>query len=262
MERGTGKEKTLTGKVAIITGAARGIGKGIALEFARNGAAIVIADIDKEGSEKTQKELGKQGVSVFNSLTDISNDEQNKRLVDQVLEKFGRVDILVNNAGINIPYWGLLEKRDKQEDKSVFTTNLIGPFFLTKRVAQEMVARKIKGNIIFISSIHSHVTQLHPAYTSTKAAIEMFVRDLALELAPHGIRVHAIAPGAISISGEIDPRNDTVPMGFSGMPQDIANAALFLVSDKAHYITGQTLVVDGGLSLTHVFWERWRRRES
>ena len=253
--------RPILNRVAIITGAAKGIGKGIAQGFARNGAYVVIADIDKKESVMIAKELEKLGTKVLVIPTDVGNDKENDKLVDEVLSEFGVIDILVNNAGINVEHWGILEPRDRGNDKAVFNTNLIGPYLLTQRVAREMVERQTKGNILFISSIHSRTTQLHPAYSSTKAALEMLVRDTALELVEHGIRVNGIAPGAVSIRGKVDPENPTVPMCHSGMPRDIANTALFLVSEKARYITGQTIVVDGGLSLTHVFWERYKKRK-
>ncbi|MCH7641539.1 SDR family oxidoreductase, partial [Patescibacteria group bacterium] len=160
---------------------------------------------------------------------------------------------LVNNVGVNAE-GGILDTTN-QGALRVFNTNLIGPFFLTQRVAKEMVERKIRGSILFTSSVHGKITQLRPAYTATKAALEMLVCDIALELAEYGIRVNAVAPGAIAIRGEKDKATRHVPLGYRGVPQDIANAMVFLASEKGSYITGQTLTVDGGFSLAHThYW--------
>ena len=146
----------------------------------------------------------------------------------------------------------------REEAISVFETNFIGPFSLTQRVVNEMINRNINGSILFTSSTHSHITQLHPAYSSSKAAIEMFVKDIALELAEYGIRVNAVSPGAIAIRGEKNRKNYHVPLGYSGTPQDIANVMVFLASEKGNYITGQTIVVDGGFSLAHTYY--WAKK--
>ncbi len=245
-------ELDLSEKIALITGAANGIGREIAVEMAKEGANIVIADIDEKGSHETQELLQKYKRDVLIVTTDVENEEQNSKLVDTTLNKFGRIDILVNNAGINTR-GGIIEI-SREDALHVLNTNLIGPFFLTQRVAREMVHSKVRGSILFTSSIHSHVTQLHPAYTVSKAALEMFVRDIALELSEHGIRVNAVAPGGIAIRGEEDRALSIIPLGYRGIPRDIANAMVFLASEKASYITGQTLVVDGGLSLAHQYY--------
>lgn len=246
-------EQLLAQRVVIVTGAAKGIGKGITIEMARQGANVVIADIDERGSHKTEELIHNLGVTALVLKTDVSDVDQNNRLVDSTLKEFGKVNILVNNAGVNAE-GGILETTN-QGALSVFNTNLVGPFFLTQRVAKEMVERKIKGSILFTSSVHGQITQLRPAYTATKAALEMFVRDIALELAEYGIRVNAVAPGAIAIRGEKDRTSPAVPLGYSGVPQDIANAMVFLASEKGSYITGQTLTVDGGFSLAHThYW--------
>src|SRR5260370_3393497 len=242
----------LTDKVAIITGAAKGIGQAIALEMAKAGANVIIADIDEEGLYKTQKLVQEHSINVLVIPTDVSNEEQNNQLVDATLRQFSRIDILVNNAGINTD-GGILEM-SREGALNVLNTNLVGPFFLNQRVAKEMVGRKVPGSILFTSSIHGHITQLHPAYTTSKAALEMFVRDIALELAEYGIRVNAVAPGAIAVRGEKDRANPYVPLGYKGTPTDIANTLIFLASSMAAYITGQTIVVDGVLSIANLFY--------
>ena len=245
-------ENDLSSKVAIVTGSASGIGRGVAVEMAKAGAKIVIADINNKGAEETHELITQVGGDSKVVITDVSNHQQNTALVNEALAIYGQIDILINNAGINTE-GGILDI-NRDEAISVLQTNFIGPFFLTQRVVQEMKSRNIKGCILFTSSVHGQVTQLHPAYTSSKAAIEMFVKDIALELAPFGIRVNAVAPGAIAVRGEADRSNKHVPMGYSGTPEDIANAMIFLASDKGSYITGQSLTVDGGFSLAHTWY--------
>lgn len=137
----------------------------------------------------------------------------------------------------------------EEMDKS-YKTNLIGPFYLTSLLAKKWIKDKVNGNIIFLSSTHSHIIRTHPLYSSSKAAIEMFMKESTLELAPYGIRVNAIAPGAVRDSAE--PVADyRTPLGFCIQPQDIAEGVFFLLSDGARFITGQTLTIDGGYSITH-----------
>ncbi len=239
----------LENRIVIITGAAKGIGRGIAIEMAREGAQVVLADIDVEGSQTTRELVQEFGREALIVPTDVKSEEQNDRLVDDTLKHFGKIDILVNNAGINVG--GSFLEITREAAIGVLKTNLLGPFFLTQRVAREMIQRKKGGCILFTSSIHGQIPQLHPAYTTSKAAIDMFVRDTALELAEHGIRVNAVAPGAIAIREETDRMFPLVPLGCRGTPTDIAYAMVFLASARASYITGQTIVVDGGLSLAH-----------
>jgi NAD(P)-dependent dehydrogenase (short-subunit alcohol dehydrogenase family) len=258
----TTKNKELSGKTAIVTGGAKGIGKGIALELLNKGACVIIADKDKKESIKVVRELKLINLHIYSIPTDICEEKEIKNLFEKTIRKFGGVDILVNNAGINQYSWGIAENSNPKEEIVIFRTNLIGPYLLTKLVVRNMIKKKTKGNIVFISSMHANVTQIHPAYTSTKAAINMLVKDLALELASHQIRVNSIAPGSISIRGKKDPKNKEVPLGYSGMPQDIATLVMFLISDQARYITGETIVIDGGLSLNHVWYQRYLKEKS
>lgn len=239
---------------AIITGAAKGIGRGIALEMAREGADIIIADIDEKYASETKKKVEKLGRRAVFIKTDVKSYTDNQNLIDKTISIFGKIDILVNNAGIGTEH-GLL-RSSRKETSDVFKTNLTGPFFLTQNVAAEMIKSKTKGNILFTSSTHSHITRLDPAYSASKAAIEMFVKDAALELAEYGIRINAIAPGIVAISGEENTKNPHVPMGYSCVPEDIGKAMVFLASENACFITGQTLTVDGGFSLAHLhYWK-------
>jgi NAD(P)-dependent dehydrogenase (short-subunit alcohol dehydrogenase family) len=128
-------------------------------------------------------------------------------------------------------------------------TNFEGPVLLTVSVANEMIVRRIKGSILFTSSVHAQIVRMHPAYSCSKAAIEMFVKEAAMGLAPYGIRVNAVAPGGIAVREETDLSHPDVPLGYRGRPRDIADMMTFLASESGSYITGQTITVDGGLSL-------------
>ena len=244
---------SLAGQAAIITGAANGIGRGIALAFAAAGADIVVADIDMRAGTATVQEIEGMGRKARLVETDVRKDADLDRLVDETLNTFGRIDILVNNAGINAP--GGLLGVSREDLHSVFNTDLIGPFILTQRVAREMVRQHTPGRVICISSIHSVVAHYHPYYSAAKIGLERLVIDAALELGPYGIRVNGIRPGGIQIRGEMtldspEIASPEVPLGNRrGLPEEIASLALFLVSDAARYITGTTVTVDGGLSL-------------
>jgi NAD(P)-dependent dehydrogenase (short-subunit alcohol dehydrogenase family) len=246
-----GSSTQLQGRIAIITGAAKGIGQGIAVEMAREGASIVLADIDEDAMQVTAQSIQQAGGSTLIVATNTSVAEDNQRLINATLAHYGRIDILVNNVGIGIHNQRGLLGTTREDGMRVLQTNLIEPLFLTQRVVQEMVNRQIPGSILFTSSIHASVTYLDPFYATTKAAIAMLVRDLAIDVAGHGIRVNAVAPGAIETRGKADRSYPFIPFGAKGTPTDVANAMVFLASEKASYITGQTLIVDGGLSLVH-----------
>jgi len=244
-------------RIALVTGSAKGIGQGIALEMAKEGASIIIADVDEEASLATQRQIGQMGGTALIVLTDVSDERQHQHLVETSLARFGRIDILVNNVGIgihNIAQSGLL-RLSRQDGLQVFQTNVLEPLFLTQHVAKEMIARQIHGSILFTSSIHSRIPYTDPVYAMTKAAIEMLVRNLAIELAEYDIRVNAVAPGAIA-TGQQPLSYRLVPLGRRrGTPQEVAQVMTFLASEKAAYITGETIVVDGGYSLAHAeYW--------
>lgn len=248
------KSLKLKDKVAIITGAGNGIGRGVAIEMAKEGAAIVIADRNIEFANKTAELLAPitSKYSVFKfELTDL---DQHAGLVEETLKKFGKIDILVNNAGIFPDEDGLLNIK-KEDILNVLFCDLIGPMFLTQRVARVMVEQKCPGTILFTSSAHGQVTALRPTYCVAKAGIDMLVKETALELAKYSIRVNAVAPGYVAVRGETMLDNLHVPLGRSATPQDVANVMVFLAEEKSSYITGQTILVDGGFSITHVrYW--------
>ena len=245
----------LNQQIAIITGAAKGIGRGIAIEMAQEGADVVLADIDEEGIDETKRIISTIGRRCLSVLTDIQEIEQGRRLIDTALQQFGKVDILVNNAGVNTPgARHILEVSTEAYDR-VFQTNLRGPFFLSQYMAQKMIESKTRGSLLFTSSTHARVISKQPAYSASKAALEMFVREAALEMAEYGIRVNGVAPGWIAIRGQGERDNPFIPLGYTGDPRDIAQAMVFLASRRASYITGQVLTVDGGFSLTHThYW--------
>lgn len=238
-------------QIAIITGGARGIGRGIALAMAQAGADIVLADVDEEGMNETERMIIAIGRACLSVRTDIQDIEQGHRLVEVVLQHFGTIDILVNNAGINTPGARKILEISPDAYDRVLQTNLRGPFFLAQGVAQAMIERKTPGSLLFTSSTHARIISMQPAYSASKAAIEMLVREIALDLAEYHIRVNAVAPGWIAIRGQTERTNPFIPLGYTGVPEDVAHAMVFLASKYASYITGQTLTVDGGFSLTH-----------
>lgn len=258
---------SLEGKHAVVTGGAQGIGFGIVQRFAEAGADVMIADLngvlakEKAGLLKgTGRALGVEA-----DVTDLHTGDA---LVERATAEFGSVDILVNNAGI-YPQVPMLDMTPELWDK-VQAINLRGLAFISKAFATAMVAGSVAGKIVNIASIDG----LHPsmvglaAYDASKGGVVMFTKNLALELAPHGINVNAIAPGGIATEGTAAPLEgsgmtqteleamiqgfiDTkIPMGRMGEPDDIAKAAVFLASSAADYMTGETVVVDGGTLLT------------
>lgn len=241
----------LQGKVALVIGAARGIGEGIAARFVEEGAKVVIADTEVEAGRETAQRLG--GLFVD---TDISRLDHAERAVATAIEGFGSLDILVQNAGI-YP-WTLIENISPAEWDKVLAVNLKGTFLAARAALPHMKARRA-GRMIFTSSITGpRVTSPgHGHYSASKAGINGFIKAAALEFSGYGITVNGIEPGNILTSGMKMHRSDAfirsmeaaVPLGRLGTPRDIANCALFLASEEASYITGTTIVVDGGQTL-------------
>ena len=239
----------LQGKVALVIGAARGIGEGIAARFVEEGAKVVIADTEVEAGRETAQRLG--GLFVD---TDISRLDHAERAVATAIEGFGGLDILVQNAGI-YP-WTLIENISPAEWDKVLAVNLKGTFLAARAALPHMKARRA-GRMIFTSSITGpRVTSPgHGHYSASKAGINGFIKAAALEFSGYGITVNGIEPGNILTSGMKMHRSEAfirsmeaaVPLGRLGTPRDIANCALFLASEEASYITGTTLTVDGGL---------------
>jgi len=245
-------------KRALVTGAGRGIGRGIALALAKEGCNVVVSDINLEDSEKVAKEVKKLGVKAMGVKCDVSSKAEVEKLFLKTAEEFGGLDILVNNAGI-FPFISFKDMKEADWDK-VIDVNLKSIFLCSKEAIKIMPEQ---GRIVSISSIASFVGfegLVH--YCATKGGINAMTRALALELAPKKITVNAVAPGAIDTPGASQPdqpktaaeatRKQTIsmiPLARMGQPEDIANAVVFLASPKADYITGQTIIVDGGWTL-------------
>jgi 2-deoxy-D-gluconate 3-dehydrogenase len=257
----------LSGKSAVVTGGAMGIGRSIAYRLAEAGASVMIADIDQDAaSETAQKVVARVSGKAQAVRADASNPADAEKVVQATVEAFGGLDILVNNAGI-YPTSSMFDTTEQLWDK-VLGINLKGAFFYSQAAARQMIKAGRGGRIINMASIdalHPHVELAH--YGSSKAGVIMLTKDLALELAPHQILVNAIAPGTImtrGIGGEATARSAAgkstqelmdefmrrLPLGRPGTPDDIAKAALFLASGAADYVTGAVLTVDGGYLLS------------
>lgn len=244
----------LDGRVALIFGAAQGIGEGIAERFAAEGARLMIVDRDPAGAATTRR-LGEPDRCRFQP-GDVARQSDVDGAVAATLAAFGRLDILVQNAGV-FP-WHLIEDISVEEWDEVCAINLRGTFLAARACLAPMRARRY-GRMIFTSSITGpRVTSPgHGHYSATKAGINGFIKAAALEFAGHGITVNGIEPGNILTEGMkahrspefISGMERSVPLGRLGTPRDVANAALFLASDEAAYITGTTIVVDGGQTL-------------
>ena len=244
----------LNGKVAIVTGASRGIGQAIAEAFAREGARIVICGRKQETLDRVAAEIGP---TVKPFACHVGRADQIENLVEFTTREFGRVDILVNNAATNISFGPCLEIDESQFDKMI-EINLKSAFRLVKAVAPGMCHRG-GGSIINIASIAGLRPQRHSLlYSMTKAALIMMTQSYALELGPKGVRVNAIAPGLIETTlsehyWKDDAQRNSVlekqPIQRLGKPSDVAELALLVASEKGSYITGQTFTVDGGFLL-------------
>ncbi|MCB1690103.1 MAG: 2-dehydro-3-deoxy-D-gluconate 5-dehydrogenase KduD [Halioglobus sp.] len=243
---------TLTGKVAIVTGASRGLGRGIALALAEAGADIVGVGIsDSSGTAAEVEALGQRYLAVREDLTDHSCVP---RIVEQAKHAFGHVDILVNNAG-TIRRNDFVDFTEEDWD-AVMDLNLKTLFFLSQAVAREFIAQGTGGNIIHIASMLSFQGGIRVAsYTSSKSGVRGLTMLMANELAPHGINVNAIAPGYMATDNTEQLRADEtrnreilarIPAGRWGLPEDLAGAVVFLASPASAYVNGHTLAVDGG----------------
>lgn len=244
----------LKDRVAIVTGAAQGIGHGIALSMARAGARVVVTDINAPGIQATVGDVERLGASALGLEADVTDAGSIDRMMSAVVERYDRIDILVNNAGVVIlkPIW----ETDEADWNRVLDTNLKGTFLCCKRAVSTMEAQG-GGAIVNISSIAAFAfTTPHIPYAASKAGVSALTRDLACEVARKGIRVNAIAPGPIETAmfdsltqAQRDAHAEKVPVGRLGKTQDIGDAAVFLASDAAGFITGVTLPVTGGSDL-------------
>jgi glucose 1-dehydrogenase len=250
--------KKLKGKIALVTGSDSGIGKAIAIEYAKEGAAVIITyHSDKEGAEQTQVEARHHDVKTLVTQMDVSDENSVSEVFDRILKDFGNLDILVNNAGVNGSNIPVADMPTEVFDKTI-KTNLYGTFYCSRSFVQHLRSTNRKGKIINISSVHEEIAAAGNAdYNASKGGIRNFMRTLALELAPQGIQVNDIAPGMILTPMNQEAVDDErvrkekeshIPMKRAGRPEEIAKLALFLASEDADYVTGSSFFMDGGLS--------------
>lgn len=245
-------------KVAIVTGADSGIGRGIAIELAKAGATVVVnyAHNQQKAEEVQQTIEQAQGKAII-IQADVSQYQQAVGLIQQTIEHFNRLDIMVNNAGMEI-HSAFLDVTEEQWDR-VLSVDLKGTFFCAQAAAREMMKSKTPGRIINISSVHEDIAMpQNSPYCCAKGGLRMMTRTICLELAPYNITVNNIAPGAIDTPIDADVKADPekfkallaeIPLHRMGQPEEIGKLALYLASDAAAYVTGSTFVVDGGLSV-------------
>ena len=244
----------LASHVAVVTGGARGIGREIALLFAKEGADLALFDVNEEQLAGTVKELEALGRRAVGLKVDVTNAAVVEEAVAKVLDKLGRLDILINNAGITQD--GLLMRMDETQWDRVLDINLKGTFLCTRAVAKAMLKAR-RGRIVSIASVVGLMGNPGQAnYAASKAGIIGLTKSVAKELGSRGITCNAIAPGFIKTEMTDRLPDDVkqklfanIPLGQFGEPSDVAQAVLFLVSDAARYITGHVLVVDGGLAM-------------
>lgn len=241
-----------TDKVVLVTGSAQGIGREIALSFAKEGADVVISDVNIEKAQVTAKEieaLGRKSLAVSLNVVDFGKVEES---INIILDKFLKVDILVNNAGITKD--NLMLRMSDSDWDAVINVNLKGTFNCTKAISKVMIKKRY-GKIVNIASIIGIIGNAGQAnYSASKAGIIALTKTAAKEFASRNINVNAVAPGFIQtdmtakLPEEVKKKMlEMIPMNKLGLPQDVADACLFLASDEASYITGQTIVVDGGM---------------
>ncbi len=249
-------ERRMKGKVAVITGGARGIGKATARRMTAEGASIAILDVLAEEADQTAKELQANGGKALGIRVDVTRKDEVNKAVNQVLHHFGRVDILVNNAGVVRP--ALLEDVQDEDWDKVVGVNFKGTFFCTRAVLPAMKKNRY-GKIVNIGSRASLGKELRTVYGATKAGLIGMTRTWALELAQHNINVNYVGPGPIatelftSANPMDSPRTkaiiEGIPLKRMGQPEDVANLVTFLASDESSFITGQAIFICGGLTV-------------
>jgi NAD(P)-dependent dehydrogenase (short-subunit alcohol dehydrogenase family) len=245
---------SLEGSVAIVTGAAGGIGRWLAAGLGAAGASVLVTDVEQAGLEELEASLASAGIDASAFVADLADEDVPDEIVRIAVQRFGAVHVVVNNAAVN-KRMPILEMDGETWDRIV-RINLRVPYFLAQRAAQEMIAQGAGGAIISISSLNVAYALEHVAvYGATKAGIGQFTRHMALEWAEHGIRVNAIAPGFMDtpLAEPIwtDPEtsrwiHNRVPMERPGQPSELIGACLLLASEAGSFLTGQTLIVDGG----------------
>lgn len=249
----------LEGKTALVTGGSRGIGLAIARAYAAAGARVAIAARKPEGLAEAKATLAAEGLEVDTFPCHVGKTDEAKKLVADVIAKLGRIDVLVNNAATN-PHFGPMITADEAIFDKTFETNARAYFTLAREAAQHVIARNGTASFVFVTSVQGlHASPLMGIYGMTKAAVISLTQTLAVELGPSGIRVNAIAPGIVqtrfaaaltSNDVVVDKYLDRTPLRRVGEPGDVAGVALLLASDAAGYITGETIVVDGGYTIS------------
>lgn len=259
----------LKGKRVLVTGAGTGIGRGIALRFGEAGAAVAVHySHSAAGADAAAREICGAGGKAAAFRADFGQVAALQALAREVISFLGGLDVLVNNAGItmNLPFGKVLP----EQFDTLYAVNVRAPFFLTQAVLPELEQRR--GVVVNLSSVHAFEGYTeHSVYAGTRGAMVSFTRQLAIELAPRGVRVNAVAPGAVPVENHfkampgVDPQEAIrecgkgIPCGFAGTPRDIAGAVLFLASEVSRYIVGQTLVVDGGTTSWLPFGEQYKQ---
>ncbi|MFH1622287.1 MAG: 3-oxoacyl-[acyl-carrier-protein] reductase [Candidatus Omnitrophota bacterium] len=242
----------LKDKVSLITGAARGIGKEIALAFAREGSDVVVCDVDLEAAQNTQKEIEGLGRRAMSFKVDVTDLRQIEEMANLILDKFSKIDILINNAGITKD--NLILRMSEDDWDRVLSVNLKGAFNCMKIVSRHMLKKRY-GKIVNVASIIGLIGNAGQAnYAASKGGLIALTKSLAKELASRNINVNAVAPGFIEtpmtekLSEDYKKQMlENIPMGKFGKPEDVANVCLFLASSESGYMTGQVIVVDGGM---------------
>jgi NAD(P)-dependent dehydrogenase (short-subunit alcohol dehydrogenase family) len=251
---------TLEGKVCLVTGGSRGIGEAIARTFVAHGASVMLAARKPEGVAAAAESIGKEHGAdrVVGVAAHAGKEEDCVRLVQQTVERFGKVDVLVNNAGTN-PYFGPMLNVEMGAWDKTFDTNLKGYFWCARELARHCLGREAPGSIVNVASVAGLIgSPRQGVYAATKAAVISMTKTLAAELGPSKIRVNAIAPGFVDTRlASAILKNDELlkvvlartPLGRYGTPDEIAGGALYLASDAASFLTGHTLVIDGGMTI-------------
>jgi NAD(P)-dependent dehydrogenase (short-subunit alcohol dehydrogenase family) len=255
----------LSNKCVLVTGAGTGIGRGIALECARAGATVAIHySHSGAGAEEVVKAIQQSGGRAKAFGADFNEADAVVRLAKEVSDFLGNVDVLVNNSGItlNVPF----DRITLEQFDILYRVNVRAGFFLIQKLLNDLI--KTRGSVVNITSIHAFEgMREHTVYAGTKGAIVAYTRALAIELAPLGVRVNAIAPGCVPVANyekaigkyEVEEIGRNIPTGYVGTPQDIGKAVVFLASEDGRFIVGQTLVVDGGTTSWMPFGEQFRQ---